>query len=86
MTELRINGFQTVGDILTELRPYIRFKTLQAEAMIRACRILQGNIRVLSEQQIRDVVDCVNIIHSNNYTAHRKKSKEELLKIVGLTP
>lgn len=37
ITELRINGFSRVRDILYDLSPYIRFKTVQTRALIRAC-------------------------------------------------
>ncbi len=86
MTELRVNGFKTVADILEDLKPFIRFKKLQAKAMITACRILEGGIHKLSKQQLQLVLDQIIIIQSENYTAHRKKSQEELLKIFDLTP
>ena len=40
ITELRINGFSQVGSILKELKPYIRFKRLQAIALLNACDLL----------------------------------------------
>jgi hypothetical protein len=86
MTELRINGFKTVADILNDLKPYIRFKKLQAKAMITACRILEGRISKLSEQELRVVLDQILLIQSENYQAKRKKSRDELLKILDLTP
>ncbi len=86
MSELRIQGFQKVRTILTDLRPYIRFKRLQTGAMIKACRILSGDIRMLSKQDLLKVITYMLVIQNENYTAHRKKSREEMLKIVGLTP
>jgi len=86
ITELRVNGFARVQEILKQLKPFIRFKAVQAEAMIKACRILETDIRVLSKKQLLRIVDLILVIQNENYTAHRKKSKEELLKILGLTP
>ena len=86
MTELRINGFNTVGEVLSEIQPYIRFKQLQAGAMIKACRILVSDIRKLSKDQLQEIVELMMIIQNENYVTHRKKSREELLKILGLTP
>ncbi len=86
ITELRINGFKTIRLILQDLRPHIRFKRLQAEAMIEACKILQTDLGMLSKQDLLTVVEYMLIIQQENYKARRKKSREELLKILGLTP
>ncbi len=86
ITELRVNGFNTVGKVLTDLKPFIRFKALQTEAMIKACRILERDVRKLSKQQLLLIVENILIIQRENYKSHSKKSKEELLKILDLTP
>lgn len=86
ISELRINGFTQIHDILTDLQPFIRFKQLQAEAMITACRLLERNMRTLSKHDIIDVIDLALVIQRENYKAHRKKSRDDMLKICGLTP
>ncbi len=87
ISELRINGFKQVGDILLYLQPYIQFKKVQAAALLKACEILRKeNIKKLSKQQLKELVNLVLIIQNENYKAHRKKSKQELYKILGLTP
>jgi hypothetical protein len=86
ITEFRINGIQTVSRVLIELKPYIRFKKLQTEAMIRACRILERNINMLSEKHILDVCELILLIQNENYQSRHKKTKEELLKVFDLTP
>lgn len=86
MSELRINGFARVQDILTDLLPFIRFKKLQTEAMIKACHLLSKNIKMLSKQELLEIVELVLVIQNENYTTHSKKSREDLLKITGLTP
>jgi hypothetical protein len=86
MTELRINGFNKVGKILSELQPFIRFKQLQAETMIRACQVLSTDIRRLSKEHLHEIVELMLVIQNENYVTHRKKSREEFLKILGLTP
>lgn len=40
MTELRINGYEQVQNILTLLRPYLRFKKQQVDYLFRALAIL----------------------------------------------
>lgn len=86
ITELRVQGFKAVSEILTDLQPFIRFKLLQTEAMLIACRILQKGIDKLSKQELFIVLEQILIIQNENYAAHHKKSREDLLKIFGLTP
>lgn len=87
MSELRINGYRKVRKVLQELSPYIRFKRVQTETMISACRILEGTpLRKLSKEQLIIVIDSVISIQNENYSTHRKKKKEELYKVFGLTP
>lgn len=86
ISELRINGFKTVNQILIHLKPYIRFKKPQAFAMIKACKILETEIKLLSKKDLLKIVDLILVIQNENYKAHRKKSKQEFLKILDLTP
>ena len=84
MTELRVNGFKTVCSLLTELQPYIRFKALQTSALIEACSIL--STKQLSDIQKLRIVDLVLLIQNENYVTKRKKTREELLLGLNLTP
>jgi hypothetical protein len=87
MTELRINGFDSVHNVLTQLRPFIRFKTLQADALLRACTTLSSKkISELSEYELRSLVDIVFLIRDSNYKSKATLSKETLLLRLGLTP
>ena len=87
MTELRINGFKQVRSILTKLNLYIRFKKLQAAALIKATEILSNTkFKMLTKEKLFTLVDCVLIIHKENYVTKKKKTREDLLQILGLTP
>ena len=87
MTELRINGFDRVLKILTDLQPYVRFKKVQVEAVIKACKILKkANLKKLSNKQLLQLVELILIIQAQNYVTRRKKTREELITILGLTP
>jgi len=87
ITELRINGFETVQSILESLLPFIRFKKIQAKAMYNAVKILSNKRFVdLDDYEILHLVDLMIEIQNRNYATKSKKSKNELLKIVGLTP
>ena len=84
ITELRINGYKQVSDILKKLSPFIRFKKKQADTIISAAPILMKVVR--SDKDKRKLVDKILIVQSENYATRRKRSKEELLKILGFTP
>ena len=87
MTELRINGYEQIRNILTSLLPYIRFKKLQTQALLKACEILSDTkFSQLTQKQLTKLVDLILVIQSENYATKKKKTKSELCKILGLTP
>ncbi len=87
MSELRINGYGRVRDILTTLLPYVRFKRVQAKAMIRACDLLASvKFSQLTDEHIRELVELTLAVQNENYSAHRKRSRSSLLEQLGLTP
>ena len=87
MTELRINSFVSVHKVLTQLRPFIKFKIVQADALLLACTTLSSKkISGLSEYELRNLVDSVFLIRNSNYKSRATLSKETLLLRLGLTP
>ena len=87
MTELRINGYKQIRNILTSLLPYIRFKKFQARALLKACEILsKTKFSKLNKIQLQKLVDLILVIQSENYVTKKKKTKIELYKVLGLTP
>ncbi len=87
ISELRINGFRRVRDILTHLQPYVRFKQAQVRAMIKATDTLATiPFSQLTDAQIIDLVELVLTVQNENYSAQRKRTKSKLLKQLGLTP
>ena len=87
MTELRINGYEQIRNILKSLSLYIRFKKLQARALLKACEILsKTKFSKLTKKQLAKLVDLILVIQSENYVTKKKKTKSELRKILGLTP
>jgi len=87
MSELKINGYTTVRDILKILKPYLKFKELQAKALLEACTILSSKkYKKLDREQIIKLVDLILVIQRENYVTKRKKTRDELLQMVGLTP
>jgi hypothetical protein len=85
ITELRVQGFSKVLEVLTDLIPFIRFKAVQAEALTRACMLLQSK-KKLSQDDLLILVELMLVIQKENYASSRKKTKTEILTILGLTP
>jgi hypothetical protein len=76
-----------VKNILTKLSPYIRFKKLQSQALIKACDILSSTkFKMLNPKKLLKLVDYILVIHKENYVTKKKKTREEFLEILGLTP
>ncbi len=87
MTELRINGYTSVKDTLQLLKPYLKFKKIQAEALLRACTILSSKkYKQLDREHVVELVDLILVIQNENYVTKKKRTRNELLQILGLTP
>ena len=87
MTELRINGYKQVKEILQNLLPFIRFKKDQAKALYKAADLLnQISLKSLTKKDLLKLVNYIIIIQNNNYVTKKKKTKRDLLKILDLTP
>src|SRR3989344_5781141 len=82
MTELRINGYKQIRNIIIGLNPYIRFKKHQASALLNACEILLSTkFSKLTNKQFEKIIDLILVIQKENYVTKNKKSKNELRKI-----
>jgi hypothetical protein len=87
MTELRINGFEQIREILKSLIPHVRFKKLQAGALKSACDILSDTtFKKLTKSNLKKLVDLILVIQNENYVSKKKRTREDLLEILGLTP
>ena len=84
MTELRINGYTQIEEILGRLLPFIKFKKKQALALVDSARLLKTGDK--SRKSMRKLVKNILIVQSENYATRKKKSEAELLSILGLTP
>ncbi|MBI3573726.1 LAGLIDADG family homing endonuclease [Candidatus Kaiserbacteria bacterium] len=87
MTELRINGFAQVARVIADLLPYIRFKKIQARALLKACTLLQKKrLSELSVFERRTILKLMLGIQRENYQSRTKRSEEELCRLLALTP
>ena len=83
ISELRINGFKQIERILNNLLPFIKFKKIQAKILLKSVISLQKHLK---EKDLRILVNNIVQIQSENYISKKKRTKEELLKVLGLTP
>ena len=87
MSELRIQGYQTVHEVLSALKPFIRFKQFQCEALMSACELLQEKrLKDMTKTDLKKIVSYIVTIQDANYTSKKRKSKEELYELLNLTP
>ena len=87
ISELRINGFETVKEILKNLMPYIKFKKIQAKALLESCTILsKTKFNMLDRKQLTKLVTLILVIQNENYVTKKKRTRSELFQILGLTP
>ncbi len=87
MTELRINGLSQVRETVETLLPYLRFKKKQAKLLIQACAMLEREtLRTMTQDDMRKIVDLLLLIQKENYMSKKRKTKEELYQVLGLTP
>ena len=87
MTELRVNGYKQVKEILQDLLPFIKFKKEQANALYKAANLLMNiKLKSLSKRNLLELVNYILIIQKNNYVTKHKKTKQDILKMLDLTP
>ena len=87
ISEVRINGFKTVGLAIEQLMPFIRFKKTQAELLLKAVKILEAVPGAnLTDKDLKEIVGYMLAIQAANYKTRRKNTKEDLYKVLGLTP
>lgn len=84
ITELRINGYNQVKKILTLLIPFIKFKKIQAKTLIESAKLLEK--KELKKADYLKLVNYITLVQSTNYTARKKRTKQELFQILELTP
>ena len=84
ITELRINGYKQVERLLEGLSPFVKFKKIQAEVLLKSSKLLQK--KKLDDSDLRKLVNNILKIQKENYATRKKKTREELLKLLGLTP
>lgn len=87
MSELRINGFKEVKNILENLSPFIRFKNKQAKLILLALEVLtKKTMRNMTKKDYKKIVSIILNLQKQNYATRKKKTKEDLYRLLDLTP
>lgn len=87
ITELRVNGYKQCDKILRKLYPFIKFKKPQIESLLKAIDILiRKPINKLTHNDRSKLLSCIMNIQNFNYQSPRKRSIEQLKKMLDLTP
>ena len=87
MSELRVNGYKQVKEILQDLLPFIKFKKEQAIALYKAANLLMNiKLKSLDKDNLLELTDYIMTIQDNNYVTKHKKTRQDILKILDLTP
>ena len=84
ISELRINGYKQVKEILEDLYPFIKFKRIQAKLLIESACILQK--KEYKERDLRTLAKNIIRIQNENYRTRKKRTEKEILKTLDLTP
>ena len=87
ITELRINGFERTGELLRQLRPFIKFKKLQVSKILEILRLLKKTRFERLQRKTR--LKIARLIHEMRKAQYqsgwKKKAKSyaELKRILG---
>ena len=88
ITELKINGYDTVCKIIRLLIPYLRFKKVQAAKLLEIGELLEKqnlpDVSATKRQKIAQLI--IDIRNSNYFSSQRKYSDSDIKKILSLSP
>ena len=74
MTELRINGYERVYNILQKLYPYLRFKKEQVRQIFCALEILNGKkLDQLTKREKKKISNALVSARKESYQSGQKK-------------
>ncbi len=85
ISELRINGYKQVENILKKIQPYAKFKAKQVEIVLKILSLISNRrINQLTKKERLKIVDLITQLRNQNYFSHwRKYDKEKIEKLLG---
>ena len=75
MSELRIEGFEKVQDILVQLAPFVRFKKRQVSLVLKALKLVDDQ-----KKNILKIAEISDSISEINYATTKKKYNAEYIR------
>lgn len=83
ITELRINGYGQVKQILSNMHPYIRFKSKQVAYALKMLEVLENQSFLSLPINVRfRLATWFNKLRAANYKSHHKSSDERVLELL----
>ena len=84
MTELRVNGYETIEKVLGKLKPYVKFKEEQVRCALKILSIISGKtLKELTSKERERIAEYIITLRKKNYWSHwRKYSEEEIKKVI----
>lgn len=77
ITELRINGYESVREILEKLHPYAKFKRKQIEYVLKALNLLrQKSFRELTKNERLKIARAILKSRQETYQSGSKKMEK----------
>ena len=81
ITELRVNGYEQVERILTNLQPYAKFKARQIEITLKILSIVsKKKITQLTGKERSKIADLIIELRNENYYSSQRKFDDKKLK------
>ena len=88
ITELKINGYDTVCQLIKLMIPYLKFKKVQAKKILEIGKLIgNNNLPDLSAKKRGKIAQLIIDIRNCNYfSSQRKFSDSDIRKILSLSP
>ena len=88
ITELKINGYDTVCQLIKLIIPYLKFKKVQAKKVLEIGKLIGNNnlpnLSVKKRKRIAQLI--IDIRNCNYFSSQRKFSDSDIRKILSLSP
>ena len=85
ITELRINGYEQVENILLKVKPFVKFKSKQTTVVLKILSLISGRNFVQLPRKTRlEIENLICELRNENYfSSNRKYRKNDLRKLFG---
>lgn len=78
MTELRVNGYAQVKNLMIKISPFLKFKKRQAEIVLKSLRILEE--KGCTRGTLLEIAELSEALSKENYFSSRRKYTPTMIK------